>query len=176
MTLNYQAACSVAWMLLWCVAAPAAPRDQAWAPFEFLLGEWTGEGTGQPGEGSGGSVFRFELEDRILVRDNWANYPATKERPASSHKDLMVIYRESSKGPFQAIYFDNEGHVIRYAVRILEDGAVQFLSEVTAASPRFRLTYTPSGKASTGIRFEIAPPGQPDAFKVYIEAKARKKN
>jgi hypothetical protein len=87
-----------------------------WEPFRFLIGEWTGKGSGSPGEAGGAFSFSFDLEEKILVRRNRADYPATKEKPAYSHTDLMVIYKE---GPAtRAIYFDNEGHIINYAVTV----------------------------------------------------------
>jgi hypothetical protein len=35
--------------------------------------------------------------------------------------------------------------------------------------PRFRLVYTRLAADSVDVKFEMAPPGNPDAFKVYTE-------
>jgi hypothetical protein len=51
---------------------------------------------------------------------------------------------------------------------------VTFVSDVIANLARYRLTYTKAGPDLLAIRFEIAPPGKPDAFKTYLEAKARR--
>src|SRR5689334_13849574 len=83
-------------------AGLAAPQGDAWEPFEFLIGTWTGEGGGGPGEGTGGFSFQYELDGKVLVRKNRAEYPKTKDRPAASHEDLMIIYHESPGGPFRA--------------------------------------------------------------------------
>ena len=156
-------------------AAIAAPEDAAWEPFAFLVGNWTGEGTGAPGEGTGGFSFQYDLQGKVLVRKNHADYPKTKDRPAYSHEDLMVIYRESPAGPFRADYYDNEGHVIHYTISTSPDrSTVEFISDPAAAAPRFRFTYKRTGQDSVGIKFEIAPPGKPDAFGPYIDAKARR--
>ena len=145
-----------------------------WQPFQFLLGEWIGEGSGSPGQGEGGFTFSFDLQNTILVRKNYANYTATKEHPAFSHNDLMVMYQE--EGKTRAVYFDNEKHVINYIVSFSADSnSIIFLSDPVPSAPRFRMTYTKSGTESVKIAFEIAPPGKPESFAPYIEAAARRK-
>lgn len=152
---------------------PAPPAD--WSAWQFLLGDWVGEGDGTPGQGEGGFTFAPDLQKRVLVRKNFAKYPATKERPAFTHEDLMVVYQEPGKAA-RAIYFDNEGHVINYAVEFAKDGnSVTFVSDPSPTAPRFRLTYLKSGSDALGIKFEIAPPGKPDTFSPYINAKAHRK-
>src|SRR5581483_8606411 len=94
-------------------AAVGADAADPWTAFRFLLGEWEGEGTGQPGKGSDGFLFAFDLDRKILVRKNRNDIPATATHPATAHQDLMVIYREEPAKPTRAIYFDNAGHVIR---------------------------------------------------------------
>jgi hypothetical protein len=154
-------------------ANPPGPSGNTWAPLSFLLGEWIGEGGGGPGQGTGGFSFTFDLQKTIVVRKNHAEYPATKDRPAYSHTDLMIIYPQPGGSRLRGMYFDNEGHVIDYAVESSEN-TVQFRSEATASSPGFRLTYKKTGADTLKLQFEIAPPGKPDAFAAYIEASARR--
>ena len=150
------------------------PKATDWDPWRFLIGEWVAEGGGQPGQGTGSFSFDFELRGNILVRKNRAEYPATKEHPSSSHEDLMVIYPEGGPSSFRAVYFDSEGHVIHYTAGFSEDGKTfTFLSDLEAAGPRFRLSYTKAEGGSLSIKFEIAPPGRPDQFTTYVEGVAR---
>ncbi len=152
----------------------APPAD--WSAWKFLIGEWVGEGTGSPGEGTGGFSFSPDLGKRILIRKNFAEYPATKDRPAFRHDDLMIVYQEQGK-PTRAEYFDNEGHVIHYTVSFSADStAVVFVTEPSLSEPRYRLTNTKEGNDKLIIAFEIAPPGKPDAFRQYIKASARRKD
>lgn len=173
---NSRALRLAALIALLAAAVSSTAREPDWAPFSFLVGEWTGEGGGEPGQAAGGFSFHYDLQDRVLVRKSRADYPASAQRPAFSHEDLTMIYRESPTAPFQAIYFDGEGHVIHYSVGFSTDGnTITFLSDAAPASPRYRLTYQRTGKDAVTIRFEIAPPGKPDGFSTYVDAKARRK-
>ncbi len=135
---------------------------------KFLVGNWVGEGSGQPGTGGGEFSFAPELSGRVLVRHSYAEYPSTKDRPAFRHDDLMVLYPESGK--LRADYWDNEGHAIHYTVTT-EPGSATFVSD--GPGPRFRLTYSAKSADKVAIKFEIAPPG--GEFKTYLEGTARKK-
>src|SRR6516225_7876725 len=113
--------------------------DDPWAQYRFLVGEWVGEGSGDPGQGSGGFSVAPDLQGKVLIRRNRADYPAGKGKPAFTHEDLMVIYREAGAKNPEAIYFDNEGHVIRYHLSFSEDQkTLTFLSDVLPSAPRFR--------------------------------------
>ncbi len=139
-----------------------------------MIGEWVGEGGGAPGQGQGGFSFLPDQDGRILIRKNYANYPATKDKPAYSHTDLTIIYQDTGDAKLRAIYFDNEGHTIHYTVAPAGDGnSVQFLNEASTLEPRYRLTYLKAGHDQVSLRFEIASPGK--EFSTYIEAKARRK-
>ena len=153
---------------LW--SQPATPKADPYAAVQFLVGEWKGEGDGQPGQSSGAATFRFELEGNALVRRSHADYPAANGRPASHHEDLLTLFAEG--GDLKALYLDNENHVIRYRVAAVPEG-VAFTSE-PAQGPRFRLTYLRKSESLVTVRFEIAPPAAPEAFKTYLEAATRK--
>ena len=138
-----------------------------WDDWHFFLGEWIGEGGGQPGQGQGEFTLYPDLQGAILVRKSATSYPASASQPAFTHEDKIIVYHES-EAVTQAIYFDNEGHVIHYTVEIAPDrNTVIFLSKVSPSSPRFRLTYAKTSDTTMTIRFEIAPPGKPETFSTY---------
>jgi len=143
-------------------------RAGDWGPLQFLVGKWAGEGGGGPGQGGGAFSFLPDLQNRILVRKSFAEYPAAKGKPAFRHDDLMIVYRDEASHDLRAIYFDSEEHMIQYSVKPAEAGAAVFESAPSATGPRYRMTYTPSGAASAKFKFEIAPPGKD--FTTYIEA------
>lgn len=153
-------------------AGPAG-KPAGWGPREAMVGDWTGEGGGRPGQGTGSFSFQADLQGKILVRKNRSEYPATKEHPAFRHDDLMVVYRDEPG--LRAMYFDSEGHAIRYDLNSSPNSnAVTFVSAVEPSGPRYRLTYTPVNRDRLKIKFEIAPPGHPEEFATYIEAGARR--
>jgi predicted dehydrogenase len=157
--------------LLLALQRAAAAQADAFAPLAFLLGEW--EAVETPAAERGAFAFRLAVQDHVIIRTNEAVYAATADRPASRHDDLMVIFGEN--GSLKADYFDNEGHVIRYAVRSPSQGVVTFVSDPNPREPRYRLTYRGDAAGSVAGSFEVAPPGSPDAFKSYLSWKARRR-
>lgn len=151
--------------------------DDPWKAWGFVIGDWVAESSGgKPGEASGGGFsFTRDLDGKILVRKNRADYPAADGRPAITHEDLMVVYKDDQQKRISAIYFDNEGHVIHYAAALSEDGqTLTFVSDPTPSIPRFRLTYVKQGEAAVKITFEMAPPGS-EKFSPYTTGTARRK-
>ena len=152
-------------------AGQAAPKDDPWEKWSFLIGRWTGEGGGVPGQATTG-YFSFErdLQGKVLVRKDHSEYPAAKDHPAIVHDSLMIVFRDEKDGTIRASYFDNEGHVIPYTASISADGkTIEFLSDAGASSPRFRLKYMQTGAETLRITFEIAPPGSPEKFQMYVQ-------
>ena len=137
-----------------------------WGPLQFLVGKWTGEGSGSPGQGNGAFSFTPDLQNKILVRKSFAEYPPGNGKPAYRHDDLMIVYRDESHD-FRAIYFDSEDHTIQYSVKPTTVGVV-FESAPSQSAPRYRMTYTATGTSGARFKFEIAPPGKD--FTTYIEA------
>jgi len=146
-------------------ASPVAPFGSAW---QALVGDWTAEGEGTPGAGSGAASFRFDLGGNVLVRRSSSDTPAADGRPAAHHEDLLVFSPAPSRDQASAVYFDNEGHVIRYSAAWSPDGRVLTMVSVDAAdTPRYRLTYTVLTPDRTSVSFEIAPPGS-TAYRRYV--------
>jgi hypothetical protein len=157
------------------VSAQAPKPADPWARLNFLVGDWDGVGTGAPGEAVGGTGFAFGLDKNVLVRKNWAKYPPKAgEKAGLSHEDLMIIYPSSDGAPFRAIYFDNEGHVIQYAVSFPQSAhSVVFETAPALPGPRFRMTYALKADGWLENVFWIAPPG--GEFKVYVQGSLKKK-
>ena len=170
---------SIVLLLLCQLAVPAEQTDASlnWDFLKFLLGKWVGEGTAETGQtGAGYCSFEPALQSTVLVRKNHSEYPATKDRPAIVHDDLMIIYPDRARHQLRAFYTDNEGNVIHYTVTGSADGRVAvFLGDVEAGAQRYRLTYTLSLEHMT-VTFEMAPPDKPDQSQKFIEGKLRRSN
>ena len=160
--------------LLACSAATAQTQTKnPWAEWEPFLGTWQGTGGGGPGQGSGEFTFALELQGAVLTRHNYAEYPASKDKTAFRHDDLMVIYHDAENST-RADYWDSEGHVIHYSVSLSPVG-LSLASDPAQPGPLYRLTYLKTDANSVKITFEIAPPTDRTAFKTYIEATAHRK-
>jgi hypothetical protein len=141
----------------------AGQTDPTWKRMEFLLGKWTGvagEKDTQIGAGQGAFSFELELSQKIVVRRNNASYDS-----GAKHDDLMVIYFDGPKDAPRAIYFDSEGHVIRYNVTFPAANRAVFESDGSQPGPKYRLTYWMDGALLKGT-FEVAPPGS--EYKNYM--------
>lgn len=143
----------------------------SWDKWSWLLGEWKGEGNGQPGQGGGTFTFKYDLDKKIIERKSHSEYPASGNKPKTVHDDLMIIYTDMSGNPSKAIYFDNEGHVINYNVTS-SDRSIIMTSEKAGAIPVFRLTYSDLGSKSINTKFEMSQDGE--KFMTYIEGKSKK--
>lgn len=162
----------IAMVLMFCACA-GAQQAKSCGGLDYLIGEWSGVGSGHPGEGTGGFTFERQLQNKVIVRKNFAEYPASEGRPAYRHDDLMVIYEDAAKNR-RADYWDNEAHVIRYVVNVSPDGCtITFESPKSATDAAYRLTYTIQSPDTLSIAFQIAPPGKD--FGSYINASAKRK-
>jgi hypothetical protein len=151
------------------LAGPPTPLE----PLAFLIGEWEASGAGQPGQGSGRAVFSRALQDRVILRSSYAEYPASGTAASSRHDDLLVVY-PTAGGAVRADYYDSEGHVIRYLVTSPAPGRAVFVSEPVTGEARYRLSYelTPDGVLKG--EFSIASPGEPPVFKPYLVWESRR--
>ncbi len=138
-----------------------------WQPLGFLEGTWqakTGEGSAAKVRGT--YTFAKELRGHVLARHGVVAGCTGPESFDCAHGDLLYVFEEMPGQPLKAIYFDNEGHVIHYAVSTPDATTAVFLSE-PGPGPRFRLTYHLDHGVMLG-KFQTQMPGQDD-WKSYLE-------
>lgn len=144
-----------------------------WGNWDWLMGSWIGEGSGEPGAGGGTFSFSLDLDEKILIRKSHSEYPAEDNTPAIIHDDLMIVYPDLNGIPASAIYFDNEGHTISYQITY-SDNAIILTSTKIPGVPVFRLTYTLLNSDTVDTKFEISQDGE--NFILYLEGKSKKIN
>ncbi|MDP4223271.1 MAG: hypothetical protein Q8868_08165 [Bacteroidota bacterium] len=147
-------------------------QNSSWDKWNWLTGEWIGEGSGKPGQGSGTFSFAFDLDRNILVRKNHTEYPATGTRPQTMHNDLMIVYPDPGGNITKAIYFDNEGHTINYTITYSEK-SVTFTSDKIPNMPVFRLIYTLIDNGTVNIQFQMSQDGI--KFNPYLEGISKRR-
>lgn len=141
-------------------------QNATWDKWNWLAGEWVGAGDGQPGKGGGTFLFKPDLDYKILVRKSHSEYPATANKPAVVHDDLMVIYPDFNGNASKAIYFDNEGHTINYTIAYA-DKSIVLTSDKIPHVPVFRLIYTLLENGAINTKFEMSQDGE--KFITYVE-------
>jgi hypothetical protein len=132
-------------------AAPPVTLDAALGPLRGLVGTW--QGTDPDRHSTGRFTLEPELGGKVLVRHS------RNDSPQGHHDDLMIMF--AAPGGLRASYFDNEGHVIQYAITPAADH-IELVSDEAAKQPRFRLRYELHGPDELAIDFAMAMPGAPD--------------
>ena len=143
-----------------------------WEKLNYLISDWKGEGSGKPGEGEGYFTFNLDLDRNILIRTSHTEYPATKDSPATVHKDLMIIYRDNTGTADRAIYFDNENHVINYSISYSNNNDIVFISDKIPDIPIFRLTYSIIDDITVYIKFEMSQDGE--KYFTYVQGRSKR--
>ncbi len=146
-------------------------QSSVWDKWNWLIGDWKGEGSGQPGQGGGTFLFSFDLNNKVLIRKSHSEYPSAEGKSPVVHEDLMIIYLDFTGNPNKAIYFDNEGHTINYTITF-SDKAIVLTSDKVPENPVFRLVYSLLDTDTVNTRFEISQDG--DKFSTYIEGKSKR--
>ncbi len=152
-----------------------APTGTPWKPLEFLIGTWGAvtRGGSAGATTAGAYTFQLELRGHVLARhssNSGCKGPADFD---CEHGDLLYIYPDIPGHSYEAIYFDNEGHVIQYNVSNPAPNTAVFLSNSSKPGPQFRLTYELKGSTMHG-RFQMRMPGETE-FKSYLEWGGEKK-
>ncbi len=157
-------------MVCCCMNAKAQDKDN-WKQWSWLMGDWKGEGSGEPGKGSGVFSFKPALDGHVLLRTAHSEYPAMGNRPATIHDDLLYVYLDAGEQPSRAIYFDNEGHTIHYSIGYA-DNSITLTSDRSPRSPLFRLTYTRLSETEVNTKFEMSQDGE--KWMTYVEGKSNR--
>src|SRR5262249_8517971 len=146
-----------------------------WDAWQFLQGKWVGEGSSELGQGSGYFSFEPDLQNKVWIRRNHSEYPATKDRPTYVHEDLMVVYLNKPTDQDHAFYCDTERHIIQYTVPFSNVGrTLPFVGDRQESAPRYRLTYVRGEPGHMSVTLEMAQPAKPDDFQKIVEGKVRK--
>jgi hypothetical protein len=162
-------------LLLSASQAAHAQSQTSLDSLKVLIGKWIGEGQSDVGAGGGYFTFETSLKDKVLIRKNHAEYPATKDRPTVTHEDLMVVYVDAAAKKLRGFYTDSEGNTINYLITISDDQrTITFASDPRDPGPRYRLTYVLTQPDQIALTFEVAPPDKPDQFRKFIDGRVRK--
>ncbi len=158
-------------LLLAATAAAQAPatRPDPWARLRFLVGDWTGTATGEPGEGTVTRRYEFILGGKFLYERNTSTYPPQeKNKEGETHEHWSILSYDKARHTFIFRQFHQEGFVNEYA---LDDSASTPAKLVFAHERienikgpwRARETYDIISPDEFIETFELAPLDQPYA-------------
>lgn len=167
----------IASLCLLCAAVSAQQKSSApnWDAWKFLQGKWVGDGYNEQTQGSGYASFEPDLQNKVWVRHNHAEYPGANGNPAQIHDDLMIIYFDSPSGATRAFYCDSEGHIIHYTASFSADGKqLVFLGDPPESGPRYRLTYVMTAPDRMTVELDMAQSTAPDSWQKIVAGKIRK--
>src|ERR1700742_1459519 len=167
---------SISVFFVWTIGvmAQSAPAKDPFQSLSFLEGTWEAKTNGTSGVDSLGKYsFELELRNHVLAR-NSASKESCKgpENFDCNHSDLLYVYPGGTDQALQAIYFDNEGHVIKYQVSTPSPTTAVFLSDGSQPGPQFQLVYERKGNTMFG-KFQIRMPGHSE-WKSYLEWSGKK--
>ncbi len=132
----------------------------------FLSGDWRSASSSS----GAGDRFKLDLNGRVLVRSSLHDVTAANDTGGGTMSSTLTIYPDAGGKQFRAIYFDSDGRVIQYVSSNVEPGkSIQFISEVPAQGPKFRLTYQLADRKTLHAKFEMAMPNQPQEYRVVAE-------
>jgi len=146
-----------------------AQQTDKWENWKPLIGDWSGEGIGIPGDGTGSFSFTLDSEQNTLVRKS--DYSYLIDKMYIIFEDTMIIYLVDDV-PSRAVFSNREGFTRNYSISY-SDKTIMLISENLSQTPIFRLTYTFINDSSVSLKYEISRDGI--NFITYTEEVGKKK-
>jgi hypothetical protein len=136
---------------------------------DFLIGEWRGTSSGEPGNGTVERSCAKVLTDRFIECRTTTTYPPQeKNKKGEVHVDRAFYSYDKAAKKLRLRQFHGEGFVNTY----VETEPLVFVTEAIENIPqgwRARETYELASPDSCSERFDLAQPNQ--EFAVYTSSK-----
>ena len=155
--------------------AQLTKRDSLWLTLKPFVGEWKGEGGGQPGKGKYERTYQFILNKRFIEIRNKSTYEPTTQHPNGEvHEDIGYFSYDNSRKTFMLRQFHVESFVIQYRIDSIspDKKTIVFISESIENVPsgyRAKETYRIISDNEIEEIFELAEPNKD--FAIYSKVK-----
>lgn len=155
--------------------AQMTKRDSLWLILKPFVGEWKGEGGGQPGKGKYERSYQFILNKRFIEIKNKSAYEPTSQHPDGEvHEDIGYFSYDNGRKIFMLRQFHVESFVIQYRIDSIspDKKTIVFISESIENIPagyRAKETYRLVSNDEIEETFEIAEPNKD--FAVYSKVR-----
>jgi hypothetical protein len=160
--------------LPWLGIAQTPKPNDVWQPLRVFLGNWKGQGGGEPGKGEYERSYRLIFNEGFIEIKNKSSWQPTEQNPQGEvHEDLGYISYDKARNTFIHRQFHIEGFVNQYRLESISEGGkkIVFISEAIENIPagwRAKETYQILGDHEFSETFELAPPDK--EFGVYTKA------
>jgi len=159
--------------LVGSLALAHAPDPQAdiWAPVRFLVGEWEGTASGEPGTGKVVRRYEVILKERFLSERSQSTFaPTDKAKPGEVHEHLSLFSHDRKRNTLVFRQFHQEGFVVTYVLNraLGSSSRLVFESEQLENVPeswKARETYERQSDGEFTETFELSQGGKP--YTVY---------
>ena len=155
--------------------AQMSKRYSLWLTLKPFVGEWKGEGGGEPGRGIYERSYQFILNKRFIEIRNKSTYAPTDKTPKGEvHEDVGYFSYDIARKTFMLRQFHIEGFVNEFRLESIspDKKTLVFITESIENIPagyRAKETYRLIGENENEEIFEIAEPDKD--FKVYSKVK-----
>lgn len=156
-------------------SAQSAKRDSIWSPMKFFVGQWTGTGGGEPGNGKYERSYEFILNGNFIEVRNESTYPPTDKNPKGEvHEDRGYLFYDKARKTFLLRQMHVEGFANDYALESITPDlkTLVFVTDAIVNIPKgwlARETYRILGPNEFEETFELAGPEK--TFEVYSKAR-----
>ena len=153
------------------VCSQTSKKDSIWLPLKPFLGQWSGEGGGEPGQGKYERSYHFILNKNFIEIKNKSTYvPTAKNLSGEVHEDLGYFSYDKGLRKFKLRQFHIESFVNEYVLdSISEDKkTLIFIAVALENIPKgwkARETYQFINDNELQETFEIAEAAK--EFKIY---------
>jgi len=164
---------SALFCLVGAFALAQAPDPQAdiWAPVRFLVGEWEGTASGEPGTGTVSRRYEVILKERFLSERNQSTFPPQEKNKAGEVREHLSLFSHDRKRNTLVFrQFHQEGFVVTYVLNRALGSSTKlvFESEQMENVPeswKARETYERKADNEFIETFELSQGGKP--YTVY---------
>lgn len=170
-------------LLIFCVplltVGQNTRKDSVWLPLKSFIGQWAGEGGGEPGKGLYERTYQFILNKNFIEIKNKSTYTPTDKNPAGEvHEDIGYFSYDKTLKKFKLRQFHIEGFINEFVLDSIsaDKKTMVFVSAAIENIPkgfRARETYLLKSENEIEEIFELAEPDKD--FEVYSKVKLVRK-
>lgn len=148
-----------------------APKPDAWAPMRFMVGDWQGTASGEPGTGTVVRHYEFILGGQFMHERNTSTFPPQEKNKAGEvHEHWSLFSHDKKRKTLLFRQFHQESFVVTYALNpaLSTPSRLVFDSEQAENIPsswKARETYDLISADEFTETFELSQAGKP--FAVY---------